>query len=264
MGSRSSCGMMNQIQKMTMTSGTPRKNSTYIVAGMRIHGACASRARPTKMPSTKPNRMAGMASRRVPPMNGPMPISPWRIRNLKLLVMTETSMRRPGLGRRPHARDQPGDRVAALDLRHDRGDRQAEHEVDQRARRERLEVVEDPVLDAARQEGRHAEIPEEHPHEQRDVPEELDVRGGGPAQGRESHRAQRARQDPEGDGEDPGERGQLQRREQALEQPASRLAGPEHAPLEGVVHLPICFSRYAFTCGVMGYGSSPLGPNHLS
>src|SRR2546425_5463192 len=139
MGSRSSCGMMNQIQKMTMTSGTPRKNSTYIVAGMRIHGACASRARPTKMPSTKPSRMAGMASRRVPPMNGPMPISPWRIRNLKLLVMTETSMRRPGLGRRPHARDQPGDCVAALDLRHDRGDRQAEHEVDQRARRERLD-----------------------------------------------------------------------------------------------------------------------------
>ena len=28
MGSRSSCGMMNQIQKITMTSGTPRKNST--------------------------------------------------------------------------------------------------------------------------------------------------------------------------------------------------------------------------------------------
>ena len=29
-------------------------------------------------------------------------------------------------------------------------------------------------------------------------------------------------------------------------------------------YLPICFNRYAFTGGVIGYGSSPLGPNHLS
>ena len=86
---------MNQIQKITMTSGTPRKNSTYIVAGTRIHAACASRARPTAMPSRKPRMMAGMASRSVPPMKGPMPMSPWRIRNLKLSATTEKSTPQP-------------------------------------------------------------------------------------------------------------------------------------------------------------------------
>jgi hypothetical protein len=29
-------------------------------------------------------------------------------------------------------------------------------------------------------------------------------------------------------------------------------------------YLPICFSRYAFTWGVIGYGTSPFVPNHLS
>src|SRR5216117_84777 len=148
MGSRSSCGMMNQIQKMTMTSGTPRKNSTYIVAGMRIHGACASRARPTKMPSTKPSTMAGMASRSVPPTKGPKPTRPWSIKNLKLFTMTEKSMGR--LGRRPHARDQAGNRVAPLDAGHDRGDGHAQHEIDQRAGRERLDGLRRVGLDLPR------------------------------------------------------------------------------------------------------------------
>ena len=35
--------------------------------------------------------MAGMASRSVPPMNGPMPIRPWTMRNLKLCAMTAKS-----------------------------------------------------------------------------------------------------------------------------------------------------------------------------
>src|SRR5262249_48330563 len=154
-----------------------------------------------------------------------------------------------------------------------------------------------PVLHGARQQGRHAEVPEEHPDEQRDVTKELDVRGGGPAQRRKSHRAQRAREDSERHRHHPRQRRQLERGEQALDQPASRLAGPEHAPLEVIGHLnmgaptwppypltlgrapaepwrasgllvptylPICFSRYARTCAVIGYGSSPFGPNHLS
>ena len=40
-------------------------------------------------------------------------------------------------------------------------------------------VVEEPVLHPARQERRDAEVPEEHPHEQRNVPEELHVEDGG-------------------------------------------------------------------------------------
>ncbi len=44
------------------------------------------------MPSTKPSTMAGMASRSVPPMKGPMPMSPWTIRKRKLLAMTEKSI----------------------------------------------------------------------------------------------------------------------------------------------------------------------------
>jgi hypothetical protein len=54
-GRRSSCGTMNQIQKITMTSGTPRKNSTYMVAGTRIHARLGA-AGPAheRCPSRKP------------------------------------------------------------------------------------------------------------------------------------------------------------------------------------------------------------------
>ena len=91
--------MTNQIQKITITSGTPRKNSTYMVAGTRIQAARAIRARPMKIPRTNPRMMAGMASRRVPPMNGPMPISPCTMRNVKLFVMTARSTAQPAFTR---------------------------------------------------------------------------------------------------------------------------------------------------------------------
>src|SRR5438876_4383044 len=330
--------MMNQIQKITMTSGTPRKNSTYIVAGTRMKRAADSRASPTKMPSTNPSRIAGIASRSVPPMNGPMPMSPCRIRNLKLLVMTEKSIASATSGGGADARDQTGDRVTALDARHDRRDREAEDEIDHGAGGQRFDgfrgvrldlarlerelgdadrerhrrvleeiqrlvgggrhdqaqrdgkndepvglkgrephghrrfelcprngldagadhfrdaravvdaerehagpelgaVVEEPILHGARQQRRHAEVPEKHPHQQRDVAEELDVRRRGPAQRREAHRAQRAGHDAERHCEQPRQRRQLERGEQTLEQPAPRLAGPEHAPLERVRHM---------------------------
>jgi hypothetical protein len=50
---------------------------------------------------------------------------------------------------------------------------------------------------------------------------------------------------------------------QRSERPGT-AAAPLWIALRCAVYLPICFSRYAFTCGVIGYGSSPLGPNHLS
>src|SRR5439155_10301412 len=106
-------------------------------------------------------------------------------------------------------------------------------------------VVEEPVLDGTWQQRRDAEVPEEHPDEQRDVPEELDVERGGDPERFERHRAQRAREDPERDGEDPGQRRDLERGEQALEQPVAGLAAPEHAPLELVAHAVV--SREA-TC----------------
>src|SRR5690242_3154042 len=128
--------MMNQIQKITITSGTPRKNSTYIVAGTRIHGVRASRARPTKMPSAKPSPMAGTASRSVPPAKVPMPISPCSTRNLKLLAMTVKSIVSAG---RVVPGDEPGDGVVPLDAGHDRRDRQAQHQVDHGAGGQRLD-----------------------------------------------------------------------------------------------------------------------------
>src|SRR4026209_1836345 len=76
--------MMNHIQKITMTSGTPVKNSAYSVAGSRIHHCGARRAMPMKMPRMKPSTIDGMARRRVPPTKLPMPRKPWSIRNGRL------------------------------------------------------------------------------------------------------------------------------------------------------------------------------------
>src|SRR5262245_59577777 len=344
-GSPRSWGMMNQNQKITMTSGTPRKNSTYITAGTRIQAALASRARPTAMPRAKPSTIAGMARRSVPPAKLPRPRKPWTIRNLKLWTMTpRSSIARSA--RPADTRDEAGDRVAPLQCAHDPGDAHAEHEVDQRARRQGLEgpgrvrldlprlerqlghadrqrhrrvleqvqrlvgdrrhdqaerdghddepirlpdreahrdgrlelgarnrqdagadhlgharavvhaqrehprpelgaVIEEPVLYTAGQEWRHAEVPEEHPHEQRDVTEEFDVENRGRPQWLERHRAECAGQDPEHDGEEPRQSRQLQRRDEALEQPVAGLAGPEHAPLELVAHARV---RRPATC----------------
>src|SRR5437660_2259509 len=389
-GSRSSCGMMNPIQKITITSGTPRKNSTYIVAGTRIHLALASRASPTAIPSANPSTIAGTANRSVPPMNGPIPINPCKIKNRKLFATTEKSIayRRPDtvarpiksrqralpyrferglcprrlwsrlrrgsprpppterrrwplfigqLRRRAHARDETRDRVMPFDPRHDRGDRHAQHQIDERAGGQRLDrlggvrldlarlegqlghadgqgdrrvleqverlvragrndeaerdgqdhqpvglerrqpdrhrglelragyradpgpdhlrharpvvdakrdgggpelgaVVEDPVLGRPREQRRHGEVPEEHPHQQGDVAEELDVERGRPAQRPERYGPQRAGEDAESDRQDPGQRRELERGDEALQEPVTRLAAPEHRPLERVAH----------------------------
>ena len=73
--------------------------------------------------------------------------------------------------------------------------------------------------DIARQERRHGEVPEEHPHEERHVPEELDVAGGDGADRLPRHRPHGAGDDPERHGQHPRERRDRERGEQALEQP---------------------------------------------
>src|SRR5262245_18525538 len=109
-----------------------------------------------KIPSTNPSAMAGTASRSVPPMNGPIPISPCSIRNLKLATTTEKSTsalprrisRRSSAG--SDAGDEAGDRVAALHARHDGRNGQAQHQVDDGAGRERLDRLGSVGLDLAR------------------------------------------------------------------------------------------------------------------
>src|SRR5262249_29257437 len=153
-------GMMNHIQKITMTSGTPRKNSTYSVAGSRIHHWGARRPIPTKMPSANPSAIAGMARRRVPPANWPMPRKPWSIRNGRFRQRTSKSLM-PGTpsaheGRAPHfpppptGGDQAGNGRAALHPRHDSGDRCAHRQIDDRARGQRLERLGGVRLDLTR------------------------------------------------------------------------------------------------------------------
>src|SRR5437667_198435 len=96
-------------------------------------------------------------------------------------------------------------------------------------------VVEEPLPGHLREERRNPEIPEEHPDEQRDVAEELDVERRHGAQRLPRDRAEGARQDPEAHGEEPREARDRERRAEALEQPAPRLAAPEHLPVEVVV-----------------------------
>src|SRR5262245_60384873 len=105
---------------------------------MRIQAALARRARPTTMPSAKPSTMAGMARRSVPPAKLPMPRKPWTIRNLKLWTMTPTSST-AGSARSADASDEARDRVPSLEHGHHPRDAHAEHEIDQRSRRERLD-----------------------------------------------------------------------------------------------------------------------------
>src|SRR5438046_269718 len=79
--------------------------------------------------------------------------SPWTTRKAKLLTMTERSSTGS-----PAARDEAGDREAALDAGHDRRDPDTEHQVDDGARRERLDRSRRVGLDLAGLEGelRHA------------------------------------------------------------------------------------------------------------
>ncbi len=100
----STIGMMNHIQKITMTSGTPRKNSTYRTAGVRIHHCGARRAIPMKMPRMNPSRMDGIASRTVPPTKLPIPRKPCRSRNGRLRQMTSRSSMASADGRPRSAR----------------------------------------------------------------------------------------------------------------------------------------------------------------
>src|SRR5437667_5981075 len=106
-----------------------------------------------KMPRTKPRTIAGLARRSVPPVKPRRPRSPGTTRKAKLLTMTERSS--PAS---PAARDEAGDREAALDGGHDRRDPDTEHQVDDGARRERLDRPRRVGLDLAGLEGelRHA------------------------------------------------------------------------------------------------------------
>src|SRR5580704_3435818 len=140
--------MMNHIQKITMTRGTPRKNSTYTVAGKRIQRWGASRAMPMKMPRMKPRMMDGTASRRVPPTKLPMPRKPCSSRNGRLRQMTSRSsmaLAPPP----PAARDEAGDGGAALHPGHERRDGDAEDQVDDGARGESLDRLRGVGLDLA-------------------------------------------------------------------------------------------------------------------
>src|SRR5438477_275675 len=88
--------------------------------------------------------IAGIARRSVPPVKPPRPRSPWTTRKAKLLTMTERSSTGS-----PAARDEAGDREAALDAGHDRRDPDTEHQVDDGARRERLDRPRRVGLDLA-------------------------------------------------------------------------------------------------------------------
>jgi hypothetical protein len=66
-------------------------------------------------------------------------------------------------------------------------------------------VVQQPLAERRREERWDAEIPEEHPDEQRDVAEELDVERRDGPQRLPRHGAKRPGQDPESHGEQPRE-----------------------------------------------------------
>src|SRR5581483_726026 len=125
-----SAGIMNQNQKITITSGTPRKNSTYTPAASASQRARASRARAIAVPRMNPRAIAGSARRKVPPAKPPTQMKPWSIRKEKLSAMTSKSI--SGLAD-VSARDHSRYRGAPLEARAERRERQAEKQVKHRA-----------------------------------------------------------------------------------------------------------------------------------
>src|SRR5437899_12160573 len=102
-----------------------------MVAGVLIQRERARRPRPMNTPKMNPRMMAGIARRKVPPANLPMPKKPWRIRNAKLLNTTWrfiSKLPRLALG------DHPGNRKAPFHSRHDRGDSKTEEQVNHSSR----------------------------------------------------------------------------------------------------------------------------------
>src|SRR5262245_34259453 len=105
---------------------------------------------PMKMPRTNPRAIEGMASRSVPPTKFPNPRKPWIIRNGRLRQMTSRSITAASRSAAPAAGgDEPGNRRAAFHPVHDRRERHAEDEVDERAGRQGLERLRRVRLDLA-------------------------------------------------------------------------------------------------------------------
>src|ERR1043166_784249 len=119
MGRRRSCGMMNQIQKITITSGTPRKNSTYIVAGTRVQGDSASREAEEEAQDDGGNPQPQRAADERADADQSLEHQELEVGGDDGDVHGSARLR-PG--------DQPGDRVRALHPRHDRRNGQRSEE----------------------------------------------------------------------------------------------------------------------------------------
>src|SRR5881409_111969 len=87
-----------------------------MVAGVLIQRERARRPRPMNTPKMNPRMMAGIARRKVPPANLPMPRTTWRF---------ISKLPSGALG------DHPGNRKAPFHSRHDRGDCETEDQVNQ-------------------------------------------------------------------------------------------------------------------------------------
>src|SRR5437773_12044229 len=98
-------------------------------------------------------------------------------------------------------------------------------------------MIKKPFAQRLRKQGRHGEVPEEHPDEQRHVSEELDIKSRGPTKGRNRYRTKRAGNNSQGHGEKPSEHGELNGCDKPLKEPGAGLAGPKYAPVEMIVHL---------------------------
>src|SRR5437016_12952410 len=85
-------------------------------------------------------------------------------------------------------------------------------------------MIKKPFAQRLRKQGRHGEVPEEHPDEQRHVSEELDIKSRGPTKGRNRYRTKRAANNSEDQREKQSDEGGLNGWDKPLKEPGSGMA----------------------------------------